>query len=165
MAEGRFDEYIGKPTSRSVLTVERGPVSNFAKGVKDENPVYLRSDAAREAGFDDIPAPPTFVFAGAHWGTFPEEQPEVPSDAVNPMAEIMGTLLQEGGLILHGEQEFEYHRPVTVGMKLRHEGRLADVYERESKGRTMTFVVTEDQYRDGDGELVATARMNLIHRS
>jgi hypothetical protein len=29
----------------------------------------------------------------------------------------------------------------------------------------MTFLVTEDEYRDGDGELVLTARMNLIHRS
>jgi hypothetical protein len=29
----------------------------------------------------------------------------------------------------------------------------------------MTFLVTEDEYRNQRGELVLTARMNLIHRS
>jgi hypothetical protein len=28
----------------------------------------------------------------------------------------------------------------------------------------MTFLVTENEYRNQDGDLVLTARMNLIHR-
>ena len=166
MVEGKYQEFIGRTTGRSTVTLERGPVANFARAVKDENPIYQRTDAARDAGFDGIPAPPTFLFAAGQWGAFPENQPpDDPAAQGNPIGEILGALMSEGGLVLHGEQEFEYHRPLTAGMRLTHEGTVTDVYEKESKGRTMTFVVTENEYRDDAGDLVAVSRMNLIHRS
>ena len=52
----------------------------------------------------------------------------------------MGPLMAKGGLILHGEQEFLYHRPVQVGDVLVGEGKITDAYQKESKGRTMTFI-------------------------
>jgi hypothetical protein len=67
---------IGSSTGRSRITIERGPVSNFAKAVTDESPIYQTVEAAKAAGFENIPAPPTYPFAMAHWGTFPEEQPD-----------------------------------------------------------------------------------------
>jgi acyl dehydratase len=73
--------------------------------------------------------------------------------------------MKSGGIILHGEQEFVYHRPVVVGDELRSEGKVADLYTKQSGERTMTFLVTETEYRDEAGELVLTTRMNLIHRS
>ena len=120
-----------------------------------------------EAGFEDIPAPPTFGFAMAHWGAFPETQPQADSEA-DPqlLAKTMGSLMASGGLVLHGEQEFQYHRPMVVGDVLVGEGRLVDLYEKESKGRTMTFIVMETVYRDDlSGDPVLTTRMNLIHRA
>jgi acyl dehydratase len=157
---------IGKPTGAHRVVVERGPVSNFARALKDENPVYHDPAAARAAGFDDIPAPPTWSFAMQYWGRFAEQQPEDPTGGVNPMRQVMGELFAKGGLVLHGEQEFEYHRPVVVGDVVVGEGRIVDLYEKESKGRTMTFVVTETVWRDEkSGEPVVTERFNLIHRS
>lgn len=156
---------IGRPISRSVVVVERGAVRNFADAVLDGSPVYRRPDAARAAGFGAIPAPPTFPVAMEAWGRFEELQPEDQPEG-NPVADVLGRLLAEGGLILHGEQELEYHRPVFVGDVLEGEARLADVYERDSKGHTMTFLVTETQWRDrASGEPVVTARANIIHRS
>src|SRR5947209_20204253 len=68
---------IGTPTGTSKVVIERGPLSVFARSVKDENPIYQDPRAAKEAGFDDIPAPPTYAFSGmTFWGTFPEIQPE-----------------------------------------------------------------------------------------
>ncbi|MGH9206872.1 MAG: FAS1-like dehydratase domain-containing protein, partial [Acidimicrobiales bacterium] len=65
-----------------------------------------------------------------------------------------------------GEQEFIYHRPVQVGDALRGEGKVLDAYERESKGKTMTFVVTETVWFDErTDEPVLTTRFNIIHRS
>ena len=159
---------IGTPTGTSKIVIERGPVSNFATALKDDNPVYRSPEAARAAGFRDIPAPPTFGFSMAHWGTFPEIQPEddATKGGANPIMKIIGSLMSKGGLVLHGEQEFEYHRPVQVGDVLVSEGKVVDLYEKESKGRTMTFLVTENVYRDDKtGEPVLTTRMNLIHRS
>lgn len=157
-------EVVGRPTGAATIHVERGPVKNFAEAVTDENPVYQSLDAARDAGFDDIPAPPTFTFAASHWGRYPEDQPEDPTGGRNPMMEIIGGLMAEGGMVLHGEQEFEYHKPVQVGDTLHHEGEVVDFYTKESKGKTMTFLVIENRFTDDAGEPVVTEHFNLIHR-
>jgi acyl dehydratase len=157
---------IGKPTGAHRVTIERGPVSNFARALKDENPVYHDRAAAKAAGFDDIPAPPTWSFAMQFWGRFAEQQPDDPTGGENPMHTVMGQLFAKGGMVLHGEQEFEYHRAIEVGDVLLGEGRIVDIYEKESKGRTMTFIVTETVWRDEkSGEPAVTDRFNLIHRS
>ena len=72
---------------------------------------------------------------------------------------------EKGGTILHGEQAFEYHRPLVVGDVLVGEGKVAEAYEKESGDSVMTFVITETQFRDEKtGELVLTSRTNLLHR-
>jgi peroxisomal enoyl-CoA hydratase 2 len=157
---------IGTSTGRSRITIERGPVSNFAKAVTDESPIYQSEDAAREAGLAHIPAPPTYGFSMAHWGTFSEQQPDGDGkDTESIVMDFVGRLMQKGGLVLHGEEEFVYHRPLVVGDVLDGEGTIADIYEKERKGTTMTFLVTEHVFRDATtGERVLTMRMNLIHR-
>ena len=157
---------IGVSTGKSKTVVERGPVSAFAKAVKDDNPVYHDPKAAQRAGLGSIPAPPTYGFAMTYWGAFPDIQPsDDPAKQRNVLAEVMGGLMQQGGVILHGEQEFIYHRPIQVGDVLLGDGQVLDLYEKESKGRTMTFLITETVYRkEQSGEPVLTTRMNLIHR-
>jgi acyl dehydratase len=156
---------IGKPTGTSVITIERGPVSNFATAVKDKNPVYQDPNAATELGLDNIPTPPTYAFSMAHWGTFPEDQPnDAPTG--NPVMTVIGNLMKTGGLILHGEQEFTYHKPLVVGTKLTSTGKISDIYEKTSgSGSVMTFISSETEYRDESGELVQTSVMTLIHKS
>jgi len=157
-------ELIGKPTPPQAVVIERGPVSYFAKAVTDNSPIHQHPDAAAEAGFDAIPAPPTYAFAFQHMGAYPEIQPEGSSD-VNPVMHAIGALMKEGGLVLHGEQEFVYHRPVLVGDKLTSQGTIKDIYSKEGSSGTMTFVVTETDWLDESGEKVVTAIMTLIHRA
>lgn len=159
------DEVVGRPTGAATIHVERGPVTAFARAVTDTNPVYADPAVAAEAGFGAIPAPPTFTFAAATWGQFPEDQPEDPTAGRDPRGEIMGALMADGGLILHGEQEFTYHRPVVAGDTLHQEGEVVDLYTKESGGRTMTFLVIETRFTDDDGAPVVTERFNLIHRA
>ena len=148
---------IGRVTSRFRVVVERAPVAKFAEAVTDKDPVYLARDA---------PVPPTFPFAARYWGAYPELQVGLDPVEGDPLAEIIGELMANGGLILHGEQAFEYHRPVVVGDVLLAESRIADRYERESKGRTMTFIVISTTWTDdASGQPVLTETMNLIHRS
>jgi acyl dehydratase len=156
---------IGRPTSARRATVERGPVDAFATAVQDDNPVYHDVDAARAAGFDNVPAPPTFTFALPFWGSFAEDQPPDPTGGENPMHEVMGELFGQGALVLHGEQEFEYHRPVEVGMVLDGTGRIRDVYEKRTDTAHMTFVVVETEWTEaGTGKPVVTETFNLIAR-
>jgi acyl dehydratase len=170
VSEGASDEemlrsIIGQPTGKSTVVVERGPVAFFADAVADANPIYKDPAAAKAAGLAAIPAPPTFPIAMEAWGKFPELQPaDAPSG--NPLMKVLGPLMAKGGLILHGEEEFVYHRPVLVGDELVGEGKVVDAYQKESKGKTMTFVVTETTWVDAKtGEPVVTSRFNVIHRA
>jgi acyl dehydratase len=156
---------IGKPTGAWKVTVERGPVSQFAASLQDTNPIYRDTKAARDAGFSHIPAPPTFSFAMSFWGAFTEDQPPDPTGGQNPMHVVMGDLFAQGALVLHGEQEFEYHRPVEVGDVLVGEGVIKDAYEKETDTATMTFIVIQTQWKDaGSGDPVVTEQFNLIAR-
>jgi acyl dehydratase len=156
---------IGKPTGTTVVAVERGQLGLFAQAVKDHSPVYRDLRAAEAAGLAGIPAPPTYPFVMGNFGAYPELQTEE-APTGNPMAEVLGPLMANGGLILHGEQEFTYHRPVLAGDVLVGRGTVADAYRKESKGRTMTFVVVETEWRERDtGAPVCTSRMNIIHRA
>jgi N-terminal half of MaoC dehydratase len=156
---------IGKPTGKAKVVVERGPVSHFAEAVGSTSPIYRNPEAAKAAGLPAIPAPPTWPFAMEFSGKFEEIQPaDAPTG--NPLMAAMGPLMAQGGLILHGEQEFIYHRPIVVGDVLVSEGKITDAYQKESRGKTMTFIVSETNWSDEKtGEPVVTARFNLIHRS
>jgi hypothetical protein len=157
-------DIIGKSTGTSKVVVERGPVSHFADAVGSTSPIYRDLDAAQAAGFKAIPAPPTWPFAMEFSGKFVEIQPDEPPTP-SPLLAAMGPLMANGGLILHGEQEFIYHRPIEVGDVLVGQGTITEAYQKESKGKTMTFLVTETKWSDdATGEPVVTARFNLIHR-
>jgi acyl dehydratase len=159
-------QLVGTRTSSSTVVVERGPISGFALAVCDSNPIYNDPRAAEAAGLDAIPAPPTYPFVMETWGKFAEYQATDSPVAGGGMGKVLGPLMAKGGIILHGEQSFEYHRPVVVGDVLDGEGTVVDCYTKESKGHTMTFIVTETVWRDRqNGEPVVTSRFNVIHRA
>lgn len=128
--------------------VERGKIREYALALGLTDPVHTDPEAARAMGFDDLLAPPTFV--RQFWHENPENDP-MPHLGYDPRRR------------LHGEQEFEYHKPLVAGMRLR--GRNAIVSTREKQGRRggmMTFAVIETRLFDEGGELVQVARRTLI---
>jgi len=156
---------IGQSTARATVVVERGPVSVFADAVLDANPIYKDPAVARAAGLPGIPAPPTFPISLEYWGRFTELQNDG-AGLGGPLAKAFGQLMSRGGLILHGEQEFTYYRPVAVGDVLVGEGRVADAYQKESKGHVMTFIVTETTWVDEKtGDPVVRSSFNVMHRT
>ena len=62
--------------------------------------------------------------------------------------------------VVHGEQEYEWRRPVKVGDKLRATPRIADIYARGPN----EFLVIEAEIKDASGETVAIARSTLLSR-
>jgi hypothetical protein len=133
--------------------------------------VYRRADAVSAAGLDAVPAPPTFTFAAPYWGAYrADEQPPDPASAAsggggNPMHKIMGDLYAQGALVLHGEQEFVYHRTPVDGDVLDGVQSITDIYEKETNSARMTFVVMETVWSDASSaQPVVTERFNLIAR-
>ncbi len=156
---------VGRSTGAARVRIERGSVAFFADALKDRNPIYRDPDVARAAGLVDVPAPPTYPFAMKQQGLYSADQPPDTTGGTNPMAEVMGKLYAKGGLVLHGEEEFRYHRPMVVGDVLVGEGFVTDIYEKATDSATMTFIVIETVWRDEtNDEPVVTEVFNLIHR-
>jgi len=134
-------------THRTVegFAVERGKVAEFARAIDDPDDVYLDEQAAREAGYEAIPAPPTF----ARTSFFPRYRP----DGIDH--NLGFELGFDRARVVHGQQRYEYERPLYVGDTLTGDTTLTEVYQRDGRGGgTMTFAVLRTDFTDESGSHV-----------
>jgi hypothetical protein len=123
--------------------VERGKIAEFARAVLNNSEEYSKPDAV---------APPTFPQTMAFWRM---RQPRPRGGG--------GGGGRDMRRVLHGEQEFEYIRPLRAGDVLTATSKIVDEYEKEGKrGGTMRFVVSETELRDQSGDVVAYSRGTSI---
>jgi hypothetical protein len=62
--------------------------------------------------------------------------------------------------VVHGSQEYEFHRPLQLGETLMVRARIASIRTKGGNG----FMVVEMQMAGADGERVAVARSTMIER-
>jgi len=141
---------VGKEMPPFVVTVERGKIKEFARAIGDLNPLYLDDRVGQASEFGDIIAPPTFLT------TFRDESADT-----SALLRELGTDISR---VLHGEQEFEIHRPLRPGETFLCRSRVLDVYEKTGKSGPMAFVVREMVVTDKADEIVATARHITVVR-
>jgi len=142
-------KWIGYQLPESELAVERGRLRFFAKVIGETDPVYTEIEAARAAGYRDLPAPPTFLFAA-----------ELDSGTVNALLDTLEIPVEK---LLHAEQGFTYHKPVCAGDRITVRSRIAEIYEK--KGGALEFALTTSQASNDNGELVAEMRTLLVCRN
>jgi acyl dehydratase len=137
---------IGQKGTPFTVPIEWSKVREFARAIRDPNPVYFDPELAKkECG--GVPVPPTFLQAASFW----MDEHSMPSANIDLRR------------ILHGEQEFEFLKPIFVGDVLIGVARVADVYEKEGgRGGKMSFMITEIEYKNQKGETVAYARGTLV---
>lgn len=131
------------------ITPERGQLQFFASVIGEPDPVYSSFDAARKAGYPDIPVPPTFLFS------LELKRPEP-----YRILEVIGADLSQA---LHGEQAFTFHRQSFAGEELAFAPRITDYYEK--RGGAMKFIVRSTDVTNSSGELVAELVNTLILRT
>lgn len=108
-------------------------IRHFIQGTDDNNPLW--SDRA----------PPAFVFTNRY-----------PMLHGAPMHAPLASLI--GGVEVVWE-----NRPIRVGDRLSSEPRQKEFYEKRNKdGRRLNFVISEVAYRNGGGDLLATAKGTMI---
>jgi hypothetical protein len=143
---GALTELKGKELGTQTVKIEWGPTRTFAAAVTDVRPDYDEPDAV---------VPPTFPFSWGFWGAIEGRIAGLP----------IGDLRGPGRMILHGEQEFVYHRHARVGDVLEGTARISDVYEKDTSSAVMEFYVLETSWRDkASGDPVIDARFTLIVR-
>jgi acyl dehydratase len=133
------------------LPVTADAIADFAIAVGEEdNPLFSDSQAAKEAGFPDVIAPPTFTTRQIF--PVPREERE----------RRLGANL-DYARVLHGEQEFVYQRLPVAGETLKGTMRISKDFEKEGKrGGTMRFVTYETKFTDAAGDEVLTAFYTLL---
>lgn len=130
------------PPQTNVVAAE--DIRAFAEAVGDTNPIFRDPAAAQLAGFRHIPALPTFVtrfrVAFAEAGLDPERSQ-----------------------VLHGEQEYEYARPLYAGDTVVTR-QLVTSIRQSARAGGMTIMTLEQIGDAPDGEHIFTGRSTVIVR-
>ncbi len=124
--------------------VTRVKIAEFADAIGDPNPIYRDSGAAKAAGHPDVIAPPTFPILLSLSREFLDD-PELGLDF---------------SMVVHGEQRFEYLRPLRAGDVIRAESTVTGMRSigRNERLEIQTVISTVE------GEHVCTAHNVLIER-
>jgi acyl dehydratase len=139
-------ELKGKEYQEVTFEVERGRMLQFADAIGERDPLYRDPEAAKAAGFSEQLAPPTF--------------PTVMQIMTSGQVVVDQELGLDYSRVVHGEQEYEWRRPIVVGDVLKATPRIADIYARGPN----EFLVIEAVITDADGEVVCVARSTLLSR-
>ncbi|MEO3754782.1 MaoC family dehydratase N-terminal domain-containing protein [Streptomyces sp. B6B3] len=126
--------------------VGREKIREFAEAIGDTSAVYTDQDAAKELGYPDVVAPPTFVFAITY--------------------RAAGQVIQDPLLgldyrrVVHGDQRFAYSRPVRAGDRLTVTSTIDSI--KSLAGNEILEV--RGEVHDESGEHVVTAFTKLVAR-
>lgn len=132
------------PTAPYVVSAAK--IREFAEAVGAADPVHVDPQVARERGYADVIAPPTFAVLIAQ---LCDHQLIVDPDAGIDFSRVV-----------HGEQRFVHHRPLTAGDAVI--GTLTVDSIRQAGGHSM--VVTRSELTSANGEPLTTATSTIVVR-
>jgi acyl dehydratase len=133
------------PRTASYL-VGREKIREFATAVFSNDPANLDLEAAKQLGYQDLIAPPTFAVVIQERSL---TQVIADKDAALDFSRVV-----------HGDQRFIHQKPIVAGDELTSELKVASV--KQLAGNSM--VSFETQIFDANQELVCTAISTLVVR-
>lgn len=142
-------DLVGKKLNDFEVLVERGKIREFCQAIGETNPIYLDPAAARSAGFDDTPAPPTFQTSFIFWG--------YGYDRFWSDLQSMGI---DTNRLLHMKEEYTYKKPVYPGAHIKGSAEIVDV-----KTGKMDMLTLKSVFSDASsGEPYIEAIMAIVMR-
>ncbi len=140
------EDYVGRSyPPHPPYIVSAAKIKEFAEAVGSTDPVHTDPEVARSRGYRDVIAPPTFAVIISQRPEF--EFLNDPANGIN------------FGKVVHGEQGFTHHRPLTAGDAVVATLNIESV--RASGAMTMIGVRTE---LTAGAEPVCTARSTVVVR-
>ncbi|TDE33738.1 MaoC family dehydratase N-terminal domain-containing protein [Actinomadura sp. 6K520] len=124
--------------------VSRVKIREFADAIGDRNPVYRDQEAAKAAGHPDVIAPPTFPIV-VSLGNAALADPD---------------LNLNYAMVVHGEQRFEYTRPVRAGDVVTCTSTVTEI---KSIGSNEKMVIETD-IKTVEGELICKTYNTIVER-
>jgi acyl dehydratase len=135
---------VQKQWSAIDYEVGREKIREFVEAVDEPHAIHRDRDAARDAGFRDVVAPPMFAVVYSNrslWQAL--DDPEVGIDLDR---------------MLHVGQDLRWGEPVCAGDVITTKMGLEDV----QKGRKRTTYLLRSQSRNGDDDEVVDARWTMM---
>ena len=138
-------KWVGKvlPTVKYEVGLEK--IKEYALAVNDHNPLYLDEEAAKAGPYGQIVAPPMFAVVYSkefiHHALFDKD------------------LSMDFSMLVHGEQEFVFHRLVRPGDVVITSGKVKEIVNKEN----LDLVTFESESRV-NGELVTTGIYTMAIR-
>ncbi|HEU5241533.1 MAG TPA: MaoC family dehydratase N-terminal domain-containing protein [Ornithinibacter sp.] len=140
-------EFVGRTYPPSgPYAVDADLIAAFAAAVGATDPVHTDAEAARAAGYGDVVAPPTMAVRFSQ-----QSEAAYISD---PEAGI------DFSRVVHGEQRFVHHRPITAGDEVL--GATTVDAVRAAGGHSM--VTTRTELTTTAGEALATSTSTIVVR-
>ena len=141
-------EAVGKSFPSFEYEVGREKIREYATVLGFDNPIHFDPDAARDAGFRDVVAPPMFCVVYSAGALAPAIfDPEVGMDFAR---------------MVHGAQRFDWGEPVCSGDLVITTVTCSSIEERDDKG----FYVFESVSVNGEGgETVRGTWTNIVRGS
>jgi len=137
---------IGKRYEPVVYAVGREKIREYAEAVGETNPLYLDLEAAREAGYADLVAPPMFAVVYCGRAFFPALfDPELEIDFAH---------------LVHGAQQFRWEHLVIAGDEITTTLEFKDTSQRSG----LRFDVFESVSLNQHGETVSVGTWTNIIR-
>lgn len=139
-------KHIGKEYPVTEYEIGREKMKEYAVAIGDMNPYYHDREAGAKSAHGDNIAPPNFAavynLMGCAQMFFDPE------------------LKLNMAMLVHGEQEFEFLKPVKPGDVITTTGKIVDIKEKGNND----LVVFEAESKNQDGEVVTIGRATFVIR-
>jgi hypothetical protein len=145
-----LEALVGKEWPPVIHEVERTGIRMWARAVGIDDPIFHDEAAARERGYERLPAPPGFM--GVPRRMPGEDDPGPPIRGLHP------DLTRS----LNGGTEYEYRSTVMAGDELVANTMISEIKEREGSVGPMLLITRQTTYRRGD-DVVAILRATVIN--
>jgi hypothetical protein len=145
-----LEALVGAAWPPVIHEVDRTGIRMWARAVGIDDPIFHDEGAARERGYERLPAPPGFM--GVPRRMPGDDEPGPPIRGLHP------DLTRS----LNGGTEYEYRSAVMAGDELVATTTISDIKERSGSVGPMLLITRETTYRRDD-EIVAILRATVIN--
>ena len=148
---------LGMEFPAYTFTVEKDKIIEFAIAVSQKedkeqiNPIYYDEEAAKKAGYQGIPVPPTFPTSSFFWT----------GGGLMATVKTLGIDLSK---LLHREEEYEYFGSIYAGDVITRKMKVIDMLKKGTRDKTVEVTVLETELINQRGELVLKYRTRLMER-
>ena len=139
-------KFIGREYGPIIYVVGQEKIKEYAQAIGDVNPLYIDPEFAKKSKHGAVIAPPMFVVVFAR--------------------DMLVKLFSDGEVkldmfrLVHGEQEFTFHKIVKASDTIKTSGKIKNIYQKNNND----FIELETKSYNQNNELVVEGLWTFIIR-